>query len=116
MLYDEFLNGTGCKDNDKNYKVYKDLEIIYINTDCTKEHIYEMGKKLVDNGKSDEQIKFENEIKAKIAEHKEFIKNYKISIENECGFMYPNKSYIKYCKNMIDWHKGKIRELRWIIR
>ena len=116
MLYGEFLKGTGCRDNDTNYKVYKDLEIIYMNTDCTKEHIYEMGKKLVDNSKSDEQIKFENGIKKEIKEHKELVTDYKIQIENEMGFMYPNKVYIKYCKDMIKYHRDKIKGLRQLIK
>ena len=60
MMYNEFINGTGCKENDHNYKVYKDLEILYMNSDLTKEQIYEYGKKLVDNSKSEEQINFEN--------------------------------------------------------
>ena len=29
MLYQEFIEGTGCRENDHNYQVYKELEIIY---------------------------------------------------------------------------------------
>lgn len=65
MLYNEFIEGTGCKDNDHNYQVYKELEVIYTNTECSKAHIYEMGKKLVDNSKSESELKVEAEVKAK---------------------------------------------------
>lgn len=36
MMYSEFIEGTGCKDSKKNYQIYKELEIIYMNSDCTK--------------------------------------------------------------------------------
>lgn len=49
MLYSEFVEGTGCKENMHNFKVYRDLEVMYINSNLTKEQIYEYGKKLVDN-------------------------------------------------------------------
>jgi hypothetical protein len=75
MLYSEFIEGTGCKDSEHNYKVYKDLEIMYMNSDMTKAEIYEYGKKLVDNSKSEEQLKLEAEIKAEIKELKEQLKD-----------------------------------------
>lgn len=49
MLYSEFIEGTGCKANMHNFKVYQDLEVMYNNTTLTKEQVYEYGKKLVDN-------------------------------------------------------------------
>lgn len=49
MLYSEFVEGTGCKENMHNFKVYEDLEVMYDNSNLTKEQIYEYGKKLVDN-------------------------------------------------------------------
>ncbi|MCR4671954.1 MAG: hypothetical protein K5637_01790 [Lachnospiraceae bacterium] len=95
MLYNEFIEGTGCKDNEHNYKVYKELEIIYMNTDCTKEHIYEMGKKLVDNSKSEAELKFEAKIKAEIEQHKKEIARYMSLIEHD-------KHYIEYWKAAVD--------------
>lgn len=53
MLYGEFIAGTGCKDTPHNYGVYKDLEIIYMNTDKSKADIYAMGRALVDNSPTD---------------------------------------------------------------
>ena len=116
MLYGEFLKGTGCKDNETNYKVYKDLEIIYMNTDCTKEHIYEYGKKLVDNSKTAEEIAYEKQLKQEIANHKECVAGYKAQIANEMGFMFPSKVYIKYCKDMIKYHKDKIRLIKELMK
>lgn len=59
MLYSEFIEGTGCKDTKNNYQVYKNLEIMYMNSNMSKSDIYEYGKKLVDNSKTDEEIKLE---------------------------------------------------------
>ena len=63
MLWCEFIDGTGCKISEHNYQVYKDLEIMYINSDMTKNQVYEYGKKLVDNSKTPEQIAFIEGIK-----------------------------------------------------
>lgn len=81
MLYSEFIEGTGCRDKECNYKIYKDLEVLYMNSDISKEKIYEYGKKLVDNSKSDEEIKAEQELKEKIAEVKKEIKEYNDNIK-----------------------------------
>ena len=88
MLFHEFVEGTGCRETDKNYQIYKELEIIYMNTDCSKEHIYEMGKKLVDNSKSESELEAEANIKAEIEGYQEQIES--------------NKGWINYYKGMID--------------
>ena len=61
MLYGEFIEGTGCKDNEHNYKVYCDLEIMCMNSDMSKAEIYEYGKKLVDNSKSEKRAGFRSQ-------------------------------------------------------
>ena len=67
MLYEEFLNGTVCKNTDYNYKVYKNLEELYINNDSlTKSDIYEVGKKLVDNSLTEEQKRLRADLEDKI--------------------------------------------------
>lgn len=76
MMYSEFVKGTGCKETQNNYQVFLNLETMYMNTEMTKEEIYEYGKKLVDNSKTAEEIELENEIKAQINECKETAKNY----------------------------------------
>lgn len=92
MLYSEFIEGTGCKDNDHNYKLYKELELVYMNSDCTKQHIYEMGKKLADNSKSEAEIQAEAKIQAEIDEIKEQIKS--------------NNNWITYYKMQKDYNKS----------
>jgi len=66
-MYAEFVKGTGCKQNEHNYKVFCNLEQMYMNTEMTKEEIYEYGKKLVDNSKSEEELRFEAELNERIA-------------------------------------------------
>ena len=127
MLYNEFVKGTGCKENEHNYNVYKELEIIYMNTDCTKEHIYEMGKKLVDNSKSEEELRIEREVNAEISTLKHEIEQYKDWIETDEQSLRLWKSYddkdmikmyrnsIKFWKNEIHIRKNKIAALKWVL-
>lgn len=91
MLYREFIEGTGCRDNEKNYKVYKDLEIMYMNSNMSKSEIYEYGKKLVDNSKTEKELQIEAEIN-------EQINTFKALIES-------NKSFINYHTEMVKIHK-----------
>lgn len=125
MLYSEFVENTGCRETDHNYKVYKELEIIYMNTDCTKEHIYEMGKKLVDNSKTEKELQIEAEVKEEIEACKRMIENYKRDIEwkktclEECGddkeWAKCLKSEIKYYKSQIKYQRNRINALKWVI-
>ena len=114
MLYNEFIEGTGCKDNEKNYKVYKDLEIMYMNSDMSKADIYEYGKRLVDNSKSEKELQLEAQIKGEIAEHKAEIAKYKEWIgQNEelAGYWkeYGRKDMVAFYRNPIKSWKQEIR-------
>lgn len=127
MLYNEFVKGTGCKENEHNYNVYKELEIIYMNTDCTKEHIYEIGKKLVDNSKSEEELRIEAEVNAEIEMLKREISNYRDWIETDEESMrlwksYDDKEMVKRYRNSIKFWKEEIRirrnriaALKWVL-
>lgn len=125
MLYNEFIEGTGCKDNDHNYKVYKDLEVMYMNSDISKAQIYEYGKKLVDNSKSEAELKVEAEVKAKIEEHKARIATLKEWIkqnEEMLGYCKGNKEMtafyrnpIKHWKEEIRHHRNQIAALKWVL-
>lgn len=127
MLYDEFIEGTGCKDNDHNYKVYKELELIYMNSDCSKAHIYEMGKKLVDNSKSEAELKVEAEVKAEIEVVKEEIESAKRWMEyygslkklyKEDGDKYwekENRRLERYYKDEVKRLRNRIAALKWIL-
>lgn len=81
MMYSEFIAGTGCKENEHNYKVFRNLEVMYMNSDMSKAEIYEYGKKLVDNSKSEQELKLEAEIKERIESLKAEIESEKSYIE-----------------------------------
>ena len=125
MMYSEFAQNTGCKDNEYNHKLFKRLEIIYMEDDSiTKEEIYDMGKKLMDNSKSEEQIRLENEItceiecyKEDITRHKTEINQYKALIAEET-----DKWFIRTWKDSIKWRRAeikrlqlKINNLKWVL-
>ena len=58
MMYDEFVKGTGCRNNEHNRAVFEALEKIYMDrNDLSKEVIYQVGKLLVDNSLSPEKQK-----------------------------------------------------------
>lgn len=126
MMYSEFVAGTGCKENDHNYKVFRNLEIMYMNSDMSKAEIYEYGKKLVDNSKSEEELKLEAEIKeqiasinAEIASEKSYIEwksemqSYWKEVDKEMFKM--NESTIKAAKRRIKELKAEIAKLKWIL-
>ena len=127
MLYNEFIEGTGCKDNEYNYKIYKDLEVMYMNSDLSKAQIYEYGKKLVDNSKSEKQLRFEAQIKEQIEEHKAEIARYKSYIESNEGMISYWKEHgdkemtafyrnpIKSWKQEIRFHRNQINALKWVL-
>lgn len=123
MMYSEFIEGTGCKDNQHNYEVFKNLEIMYMNSDMSKAEIYEYGKKLVDNSKTEEQIRFEQEIKNEIESYKEAIKYAKgeiarmqEAIDEDCNFWKDfYKGSMKHYKDEIKSYRIKINELKWVL-
>ena len=118
MLYSEFQENTGCKENEYNYKLYKRLELIYMNDDSiSKAEIYEMGKKLMDNSKTEEEIKFENELKSEIGCYKEDIKKYQTEIKQYQALLkdevYAYDDELKrHWRNSIRWCKEDIKRLR----
>ena len=127
MMYSEFVAGTGCKDNAHNYEVFKNLEVMYMNTEMSKADIYEYGKKLVDNSKSEEQLKIEAEVKAEIELlQKEFESNkwWLEVYENDMKFwetldkeMYEmSKRSAKYYKEDNKRIRNRIAALKWVLR
>lgn len=127
MMYCEFIEGTGCKDNPHNYEVYKNLEVMYMNTDMSKAQVYEYGKKLVDNSKSPETLKLEAEIKAEIEELRERIKSCESDIEyrkqmvvlweadGDKEMARTNKGIIKYDRDEIKAAKARIAACKWVL-
>ena len=123
MLYDEFLAGTGCRDNADNYKVYKDLEILYMNSELTKQEIYEYGKKLVNNALTAAQIAWNEDIDRQIAKVQEQVdyylgevEYYKRVIAMWTGYdedsVKSGKYQLKRVKREARYYKNKIRDLK----
>jgi len=125
MLFDEFREGTGCKDNEYNYKIYKRLELMYMADDTiTKAEIYEYGKKLVDNSKSEAELEAERKINQEIAEIKEQIEEYKkdverneyyAGIETDAGWKKSYKESARYYKKEIGKLRTQIKMLKWCL-
>lgn len=127
MLYSEFIENTGCRDNEHNYNLYKELELIYMNTDCTKAHIYEMGKKLADNSKSEKELEVEANIKAEIKSveaeiksAKEWQKYYKVQKEynKSVGDKFwekENRKMERYYTDEIKRLRNRIASLKWVL-
>lgn len=118
MLYSEFVTGTGCKETQKNYQVYKNLEIMYMNSDMSKQEIYEYGKKLVDNSKTEAEIEAEEKAKKEIEGLRMDIESYKRCIELKKHDIEDRKNWLEnetnegrrtYIKNDIKWFKEDIR-------
>ena len=86
MLYNEFLAGTGAKNTEYNYQVYKSLESLYMSNDSmTKADVYEAGKKLIDNAPTEAEKQAEamkEEARQYIAESEENISYYKSRISD----------------------------------
>lgn len=120
MLYEEFLEGTGCKDKACNYKVYKDLEILYMNSNLTKEQIYEYGKKLVDNSLTDMQLAWNANIDDQIddltAELNHYKKDLERYIENRDFSIEHGWEDVAFWKREISFVKGQIRSIRTNIK
>ena len=120
MLYDEFLVGTGCRDTEYNFQVYKDLEILYMNSDKSKEEIYEYGKKLVDNSLTEKQVAWNAEIDDEIARQKKYLESFKKDLEYyEQAYDYwkiSDKEYAKQCKRSAKWAREQMTIIRNKIR
>ena len=141
MLYNEFIENTGCKDTEYNYSVYKQLEVLYMSNDnISKQAIYEAGKKLVDNSKTAAEIEAEKNINDEIEKYNNWIDDNKTTIDHLTGLIerhtyYMNNCYytekekaetienIKYWKNRIKYYKDinrgykmKIKNLQFILK
>lgn len=111
MMYSEFVAGTGCKDNPHNYKVFQNLEIMYVNSDMTKAEIYEYGKKLVDNSKSAAEIELERQIAETIQDWKNQIAYHEQEIEFYRHWKEQGLDLFNY-KASMKYHREQIRDLK----
>ena len=113
MLFSEFIQGTGCANNEYNHKVYKDLEVMYTNSNLSKEEIYEYGKKLVDNTPSERMLELERQIKEEIKLYQTKIDAEKHDVEYRKSI--EDKRMLAYHRENIRRYRQKIRELKWVL-
>lgn len=128
MLYNEFLAGTGAKNTDFNYQVYKSLEALYMEKDnMTKADVYAAGKKLIDNSpteaeKEAEAMKAEarhyiTESEENISYYKSRIEDYKYYLENtaEATEKTRYRDTIRSFKNQIKMERAWIAKQKLFI-
>lgn len=141
MLWTEFVENTGCKQTEYNYKVYKNLEELYMMNDLlSKSAIYETGKKLVDNSKTAEEEEIETNLKKEkeslqtdIEDYKKQIDYYKYLIEyrkeeTEMTGIYTDEEIkimkkdikdftdtIKRYRNLIKRERNRIKNIEFIM-
>ena len=114
MMYSEFVKGTGCKENNHNYNIFIKLEDLYMNSDITKEEVYEFGKKLVDNSETEEEKAFREEIEREIKEHEEVLLYWEERAKFYLDIMEDKKEskrFSTYAKE----EKNKIKMLKWVL-
>lgn len=119
MMYDEFIAGTDCRDNEYNMKIYKDLEILYMNSNLSKQEIYEYGKKLVNNDLSEKQKEWNKEMEEKIEDLKIRMQDWKDMLEKDeeaCRYWKTQgedfKDLYKRYKNDVRIDRENIRMIR----
>jgi hypothetical protein len=117
MLYSEFIENVGCKDNAENHEVYSNLNILYTNSGLTKEKIYEYGRKLVNNGMSEEDMLYKKELEERVkvlilelSDENNSLAYYKSMLNNaiESG----DKDLMDFNARMIKAKKGFISTLK----
>lgn len=127
MLWNEFIEGTKCKDTEYNYSVYKNLEELYMNNDkLTKEDIYKVGKQLVDNSSTKKEIEFQNHISNEIAIMESDIAFYERDIDRYEWYIHGietidytaenKKNWINDYKYQIKWRKEEIKKMKQKIK
>ena len=119
MMYSEFVEGTGCRDNEYNHMVFRRLEIVYMNDDSmTKEEVYEWGKKLVDNSLTEEQKQYNASIKADIEERKTALADTKETLDRYKNYarLSGSSEDRKYWNEEVKFQQQSIRNLKQEIR
>ena len=114
MMYSEFVKGTGCKENNHNYNIFIKLEDLYMNSDITKEEVYEFGKKLVDNSETEEEKALREEIEREIKEHEEVLAYWEERAKFYLDIMEDKKEskrFSTYAKE----EKNIIKALKWVL-
>lgn len=112
MLYNEFIENTGCRDTDQNFNIYKGLELVYMNTDLSKDEIYKLGKRLVNNGLTKEQQNHNAAIRSQIDALSDVIASDQSYLDKT---PFGDKETINYYKGSIRENKRKIKRLKELL-
>lgn len=115
MMFSEFVEGTGCKDNEFNRKLFEKFEEIYMMNDSfTKAQIYEAAKPFCDNSKSPEEIEAEEKVKAEIAQYEEWIESDLLLIDRYKALIEVSwdKQEIKSYKESAKFYKNEVKGYR----
>lgn len=107
MLYSEFLEGTGCRDNEANKEAYKKAEALYMSSDdLTHEDVYKVALQLwIDNSLSEEQLKHNEEVKKEI----ELTKAALDQAKSDYSY-YKNEAAMK--KQDIQYYQNQLKQLK----
>jgi len=118
MLYEEFIAGTGCRDTAQNFQVFKDLEVMYMNSDIPKDKIYEYGKKLVNNDLTEAQVIWNEDVDRQIDKQKEILAIWKRDIKRyeEVLAVETDEEWKVYWKRELKYAKNEAKNIRWNIR
>lgn len=81
-LWRDFVENTGCKETNRNYQMYKYLELLYMSDDSIKrENIYELGKKLITSDDAEAEMIYKEYVQNQITRYKSQIDEFKKEIE-----------------------------------
>ena len=123
MLYSDFLKGVGCRDTKNNYKIFSDLEILYVNSDLTEEQIYAYGKRLVNTALTREEREINAKIEKDICDTHILLHNAEIDLEKyNADFRHyttlglVDDESIRFWKKEIRITRKKIREYKELIK
>lgn len=112
-MYSEFLDGTGCRQTDYNYQVYKRIEAAYMSDDTmTKADAYDWGRKLVDNSLTEEELGIIDDLEARNETLSQFISDELCTIEYHKRELANSKEYLRQLKAERKQNIDRIRGLR----
>ena len=112
MLYSEFIQGTGAKDTEYNYRVYKNLEALYMTNDSmTKADVYKAAAALIDNSETPAEKEIRERLENDIATATEAIAAYNLDID-----MYNHYIEIETDAAMRKFWRGAIKGRRELIK
>lgn len=118
MMYNEFINGTGCRDTEHNYEVYKRVESLYTFDEAmTKDEAYAIGRLWVNNDLTPAEVEFNAKMDAEIEWSRERIATLKADAENyQEQASYSTPAWRAYYKELAKGCRAEIRRERENIR